>query len=556
MLANAFGGGIGASRSSKNVSIDTPQKGSTRTPAPTPDAEVSTETILTISSEYAALGHLNHCPSGMYLSPSTESLLVWLGVLFVHQGYYASSVLRFRLTFPQDYPKQPPAVAFTTDVFHPLVSQTDGSFSLAPRFSPWMPKDHHVFDVLYWIKAAFKKPALDKLTERDCLNKEALRLYRESPPSFAALALQTSGLSQSPSALFDSDHPQMGGRSQGGIVFRQMAASELSKLRKETSCGQALKALFKQPVLETTPASSSVDEGPANAPEIGVIRKDFVSLLALIDNNITKFGMSLKPPLTGAGVVKSIQGVSADLGTLASCSLSVPLSAGKAIRKEFIWTAQEVIESIQGLVSGLLPSTDGKEFITPDDYLRRVGSVHSVLDKVRGSLSADNASAVEKRWTQDSSSLDDALRECKEMMDDAEDDKDGDEDEFDDEEDEWGDLMEGGGKMSAEELERTKKIYPLLRMIVLLHRKTIKILRNSTNIDLDAALNRSSGLVASFDDLIASLAPTQEPEVINSGIRSVLVWVKQVQTDVDMEKMGKSLHTSLKLEDPTKSASD
>ncbi|KIO34815.1 hypothetical protein M407DRAFT_90401 [Tulasnella calospora MUT 4182] len=237
MLANAFGGAATSSRPSKNASLETPKKPTTRTTAPTvaqpPDSEVATETMLAISSEYSALGHLNHCPSGMYLTPSTESLLIWLGVLFVRQGYYASSVLRFRVTFPQDYPQQPPAVSFTTDVFHPLVSQTDGAFALAPRFSPWMPKDHHVFDVLYWIKAAFKKPALDKLTERDCLNKEALRLYRESPSSFSALALQTSGLSQSPSALFDSDHPQMGGRSQGGVVFRQMAAVELVKVRKE-----------------------------------------------------------------------------------------------------------------------------------------------------------------------------------------------------------------------------------------------------------------------------------------------------------------------------------
>ncbi|KAG8954494.1 hypothetical protein FRC04_011822 [Tulasnella sp. 424] len=324
----------------------------------------------------------------------------------------------------------------------------------------------------------------------------------------------------------------------------------------QTACGQALKALFQEPVLETTPASSSSEQGPANTPSISVLRSDFASLLALLDNNITKFGMSLKPPLTGAGVVKSIQGASADLGTLASCSLSVPLSAGKAIRKEFIWTAQEVIESIQGLVSGLLPPADGKEFVVPDDYLRRVGSVHSVLDKVRESLSTDNASAVEKRWTQDSSSLDDALRECKEMMDEAESSKDQEDEDFGDDGDEWDDMMDGGEKMTPEELERTKKAYPLLRMTALLHRKAIKFYRTSSTIDLDDALARSNALMASFDDVVASLAPTQELDVINSGLKSVLAWVRQVRTDVDTEKVTKSLPTSLKLDDPSKSSSD
>jgi hypothetical protein len=37
------------------------------------------------------------------------------------------------------------------------------------------PKEHHVFDILHYIKAAFKKHALDKISASDCLNKEAFR---------------------------------------------------------------------------------------------------------------------------------------------------------------------------------------------------------------------------------------------------------------------------------------------------------------------------------------------------------------------------------------------
>lgn len=36
--------------------------------------------------EYAALRAEGHCPSGVYILPSADSLLVWDGVLFVHQG--------------------------------------------------------------------------------------------------------------------------------------------------------------------------------------------------------------------------------------------------------------------------------------------------------------------------------------------------------------------------------------------------------------------------------------------------------------------------------------
>jgi ubiquitin-protein ligase len=47
------------------------------------------------------------------------------------------NILKFRITFPADYPDKPPVVQFLTDVFHPLISQQTGVFNLAPRFRPW-----------------------------------------------------------------------------------------------------------------------------------------------------------------------------------------------------------------------------------------------------------------------------------------------------------------------------------------------------------------------------------------------------------------------------------
>ncbi|KAH9900014.1 UBC-like protein [Cubamyces lactineus] len=202
----------------------------------TSNTESSTNNALTrtaVSLEYASLRHTGHCPLGMYITPSPDNLMVWDAVFFVHQGYYTDSILKFRLIFPSNYPEQPPTVQFLTDVFHPLISQQDGTFNLAPRFRPWRPKEHHVFDVLHWVKAAFKKHALDDIKEADCFNKEAYRLYHDTTSSFAALATQSSMLSQSASALFDKDHPSMAGKGSHSMQFKELKPDQLDALRKK-----------------------------------------------------------------------------------------------------------------------------------------------------------------------------------------------------------------------------------------------------------------------------------------------------------------------------------
>ncbi|KAJ7937089.1 UBC-like protein [Mycena leptocephala] len=193
-----------------------------------PDA-IDPVTRTTISLEYASLQHRDHC---MYVVPSPETLMVWDAVFFVHQGYYADAILKFRLTFPNNYPESPPVVQFVTDVvFHPLISHS-GIFNLAPRFRPWRPKEHRVFDVLHWIKAAFKKHALDEIKESDCLNKEAYR-YHETTSSFAGLASQSSLLSQSAPALFDRDHPSLKGKPRDAMPFRELSPEQLQLQRSK-----------------------------------------------------------------------------------------------------------------------------------------------------------------------------------------------------------------------------------------------------------------------------------------------------------------------------------
>jgi len=164
--------------------------------------------------------------------PSPDSLFAWDAVLFVHQGYYAGAILRFRLTFPDDYPDKIPAVQFVTDIFHPLIDQ-NGYFNLAAHLRPWKPKEHHVYDVLYHVKAAFKKYRLDKYKEGDAWNKEAYRLYHESTSSFSALATQSSQLTRSESALYDKDHPSLMGQPIEGFTFEKLSPEKLSEYRQK-----------------------------------------------------------------------------------------------------------------------------------------------------------------------------------------------------------------------------------------------------------------------------------------------------------------------------------
>ncbi|KAF6762634.1 ubiquitin-conjugating enzyme/RWD-like protein [Ephemerocybe angulata] len=194
----------------------------------------------TISVEYAALMGNGHCPLGMYVIPSPDNLFVWDVVFFVHQGYYAGAILKFRVTFPENYPEGPPSVRFVTEVFHPLISQ-DGDFALDWRFRPWRPKEHHIFDILHSIKSAFKMETLDKLRGEDCINKEAFR-YKESAQSFASLATQSVHLSESESALFDRDHHNRNRGTPHSLQFQKINSEQMRQVNEKLGLQPGTKA--------------------------------------------------------------------------------------------------------------------------------------------------------------------------------------------------------------------------------------------------------------------------------------------------------------------------
>jgi len=117
-----------------------------------------------------------------------------------------------------------------------LIRPKDGAFSLAPKLTPWKPKEYHIFDVLYWIKYAFSKATIDLLisAEEACLNLDAIRLYRDSNSnaSFSDLAAQTSTLSQAPSALFDRGRLRVNGDREDDILFSPLENAEIEKMQK------------------------------------------------------------------------------------------------------------------------------------------------------------------------------------------------------------------------------------------------------------------------------------------------------------------------------------
>jgi hypothetical protein len=87
-----------------------------------------------------------------------------------HSGPYATAILRFQISFPDSYPRLPPLVTFSTDIFHPLitplstytyttdiqdngtVSATDderlppGGFSLRHGFPNWFGRGSKILD--------------------------------------------------------------------------------------------------------------------------------------------------------------------------------------------------------------------------------------------------------------------------------------------------------------------------------------------------------------------------------------------------------------------------
>ena len=155
-----------------------------------------------ISAEFAGLTNEGHCPHGVYIVPSPNDPNLWHGVLFIHKGLYTGGIFKFTIMFPPHYPSVPPKLRFTSEVYHPLISD-HGDFSLRPK-GKWIPAETHITNILHYVKHSFKKKGLENLREAWCVNPDAFKLFRDKPDVFANQAHQCAILSTSSSMLYDT----------------------------------------------------------------------------------------------------------------------------------------------------------------------------------------------------------------------------------------------------------------------------------------------------------------------------------------------------------------
>ncbi|WVQ99435.1 hypothetical protein IAU59_006570 [Kwoniella sp. CBS 9459] len=164
--------------------------------------EVSPLLATELGIEYASLRAPRGCPEGMYITPSSESVLKWHGVFFVHKGPYAGSVLRFTILFPPSFPRTAPTVRFDSDVFHPMVDPKTKIWHPRGRLSQWKPRIDHVSHVLHSLKGSFKVKSLESINEDEAVNKQVWSLYHHSRQTFVSMTSQRALHSSSRSILY------------------------------------------------------------------------------------------------------------------------------------------------------------------------------------------------------------------------------------------------------------------------------------------------------------------------------------------------------------------
>ena len=121
----------------------------------------------------------------------------------------------------------------------------------------------------------------------------------------------------------------------------------------------------------------------------------------------------------------------------------------------------DVLQATKGFVDHCVLIADGA---APPPKLKAAhlyltGSLHELIDHSRGSdgLSKNNLQAVRKKWSQDHSVLEDGYRELSELHT-----SDGTGDDFFDEDFDGDGLVLDSAPLTAEEVERVKKVWILI----------------------------------------------------------------------------------------------
>ena len=116
---------------------------------------------------------------------------VWFGVIFPRSGLYKDGVFRFNISLPDKFPedKNPPAVLFQTDIFHPLICPYTGSLDISQAFPHWKTGDDHIWQLIKYISNIFVQP-WESLKSGKNLNQDAADLIRQNRAEFIAKVKQ------------------------------------------------------------------------------------------------------------------------------------------------------------------------------------------------------------------------------------------------------------------------------------------------------------------------------------------------------------------------------
>lgn len=142
-------------------------------------------------------------PSGIYVMPSFENLLLWHGSIFVRQGLYKGAVFKFTLELPENYPQAGPVVFFKSEIFHPMVDPRDGRVDLDSVFPDWRPgRDYACFALPHLHRMMLKREYL--VGGKTAMNIEAAELFHKDPGAFAEKA--AAHAAQSLLKVYDNSH--------------------------------------------------------------------------------------------------------------------------------------------------------------------------------------------------------------------------------------------------------------------------------------------------------------------------------------------------------------
>lgn len=95
-----------------------------------------------------------------------------------NKSCFENGLFKLLLTFPKNYPEDPPKIKFVTKIYHPNISLDDGTICLSSLSNDW-DGTQNIINIIYSIYSLLKEPNLSH-----GLNNEALLLYKNDYEGF------------------------------------------------------------------------------------------------------------------------------------------------------------------------------------------------------------------------------------------------------------------------------------------------------------------------------------------------------------------------------------